>query len=412
LLTASSFEVVAGFPVSGPVPGVDAPPSGPDDPYGVLLSLMSAAPGPVAVEFSGGCDSSLVLAAGVEAARRSGRELPIPVTLRYPSLPEADETPWQELVLDALGVRDRIVITVEGDEDLLGPRAIASLAHRGLIWPPAAHAMSLVLDAVKGATLFTGHGGDEVLGPRRITPTVRLLQGLRHSRGPSRSDLGVIADAVRLQSPAFRVQQMTKAGGFEWLIVDARAAVARRLTAVEPVEPWQPSRGVVAASRTVAQRRMKATFESLGEEMDVRWRAPLLEPSFVAAVAGATPLHRFRGRSTILATHFAHVLPEKLLWRQNKAWFNRAFFGEETRSFARSWDGEGLPSFIDADWLKANWLSDLPHAGTALLLHAAFLIANGTPVDLSDALLPLRSLASVPAADEAPERGPSGRLRR
>ena len=51
--------------------------------------------GPCYVTFSGGRDSSAVLAAATALARREGHALPVPVTRVYPDLPDTDESDWQ-----------------------------------------------------------------------------------------------------------------------------------------------------------------------------------------------------------------------------------------------------------------------------------------------------------------------------
>jgi asparagine synthase (glutamine-hydrolysing) len=78
----------------------------------------------------------------------------------------------------------------------------------------------------------------------------------------------------------------------------------------------------------------------------------------------------------VLRHHFAELLPQLVLERTSKAIFNAAFFGEATRDFAAGWDGTGLSPAVDAEWLRANWLSASPHAGTQMLLQAAWLAAG------------------------------------
>src|SRR5690625_7336371 len=63
--------------------------------------------GPCFVTFSGGRDSSAVLAAATELARRDGLPDPIPVTRTSPGLPAAAEPGWQRLGIDHGGVRQR-----------------------------------------------------------------------------------------------------------------------------------------------------------------------------------------------------------------------------------------------------------------------------------------------------------------
>src|SRR5579884_3063930 len=60
--------------------------------YAALESVLVAALSrpPCAVSFSGGRDSSAVLALATDAARRHGLELPVPVTMRFPSVTAAE----------------------------------------------------------------------------------------------------------------------------------------------------------------------------------------------------------------------------------------------------------------------------------------------------------------------------------
>src|SRR5687768_3761316 len=58
------------------------------------------------VSFSGGRDSSIVLATATRVARREGLPLPLPVTNRFPLAGHTDESHWQELVVRHLGLDD------------------------------------------------------------------------------------------------------------------------------------------------------------------------------------------------------------------------------------------------------------------------------------------------------------------
>ncbi len=94
---------------------------------------------PCTVSFSGGRDSSAVLAFATYVARKHGLDEPIPLTLRFPSTPR-DESRWQELVVAHLGLREweRIEVTVE--LDVLGDLACVGLTEHGLLWPANARA--------------------------------------------------------------------------------------------------------------------------------------------------------------------------------------------------------------------------------------------------------------------------------
>src|SRR4051794_37184324 len=59
---------------------------------------------PCHVLFSGGKDSSVVLAGALALARRHGLPLPIAFTTRYAAHPRTREDEWQERVIRHLGV--------------------------------------------------------------------------------------------------------------------------------------------------------------------------------------------------------------------------------------------------------------------------------------------------------------------
>ena len=94
------------------------------------------------VAFSGGRDSSAVLAVLLHVARRDGFEEPVALTSRWPGDVAADESAWQEHVARELEVRRWEIITPGTDFDLLGPlatrtapraRAALARAHRRLL---------------------------------------------------------------------------------------------------------------------------------------------------------------------------------------------------------------------------------------------------------------------------------------
>ena len=58
---------------------------------------------PCLLSFSGGRDSSALLAAAVAVARREGLDLPVPATLVFPQSEDSNEDEWQALVLRHLG---------------------------------------------------------------------------------------------------------------------------------------------------------------------------------------------------------------------------------------------------------------------------------------------------------------------
>ena len=80
------------------------------------------------VSFSGGCDSSLVLAAAVDSARRHGLPAPVPLTVRVRGDVASDEREWQELVVRHLGLSEWIRLEVSEELDCVGDLAQSVLS--------------------------------------------------------------------------------------------------------------------------------------------------------------------------------------------------------------------------------------------------------------------------------------------
>ncbi len=91
---------------------------------------------PCCVSFSGGLDSSVILATATDLALRQGLPLPIPVTLRFPGVASAMETTWQELVVSHLRLPDWVKMDFTSELDALGPIARPALRRFGVLTPP------------------------------------------------------------------------------------------------------------------------------------------------------------------------------------------------------------------------------------------------------------------------------------
>src|SRR4051794_24581858 len=128
----------------------------------VLAALQTP---PCVVSFSGGRDSSAVLAVAAHVARREGLPLPVPVTLRFPDDPATQEDDWQELVLRHLGIDDRVTLSFTDELDVLGPYARETLRTLGPIWPANAHIHVAIAEQARGGCVLTGFGGDDLLTP-------------------------------------------------------------------------------------------------------------------------------------------------------------------------------------------------------------------------------------------------------
>ena len=335
--------------------------------------------GPCFVSFSGGRDSSAVLAVAVHVARTRGYPLPVPVVLRYPGREDTEESGWQDLVLGHLGLRDVVVHSIRRPEGYLGETARQGLARRGLLWPPALQLPDPVLDSARGGVLLTGEGGDEVLGARRITALTLLL---RLRRPPSQRLLRHAARAV--QPPPLRTiglrRRLHRADLLPWLTADGAALAADRL-ARDAAAPLRWDRETVRLLGRRAAEVFTHNYDLVAKEHDVEVEHPLVAPEFVHALARAGGFWGYAGRTDLMRRLFVDLLPDAILARTTKAHFGQVRWGPPERTFARSWDGAGLDTrLVDATRVRAEWLSDRPAGASALALQAAWLVAEGLPV--------------------------------
>ena len=347
------------------------------------------------VSFSGGRDSSLVLAAATHAARREGLPLPLPVTNRFPRAGHTDEANWQELVVGHLGLDDWMRIDHTDALDIVGPVATQALARHGLLWPFNAHFHVPLLEAAEGGTLLTGIGGDELFGSSRWARamSVALLRESPRPRDLPRLALLAAPRPLRRAAIVSRSPQDL----FPWLTAPARREFARACAADEASEPV----GVPARIRKLRGRRWAQvglrSLELLARDAGANVHHPMLAREFGATVAAAGGRLGFGDRTTALLTLFGDLLPRELLSRASKARFEGAFWACHSRELADVWDGEGIePSIVDPDALRAAWSAPEPDAHTYLLLQAAWLArresSKNGQLDLS------RVAASVHAA--------------
>src|SRR5699024_7618158 len=179
---------------------------------------------PCGIAFSGGRDSSAVLAVATHVARRDGLPEPVPITRVFADVPESEEGEWQELVIRHLGLTEWQRLHLTDELDLLGPLARPNLERYGVVWPPTVHGDIPLMEVVRGGALLDGEGGDEVLGveAHRIAGLTNFLHSPRPLRWPRvRSALGSVAPrAIRRRHIH---QQTDEAVPTPWLRRNARA---------------------------------------------------------------------------------------------------------------------------------------------------------------------------------------------
>ncbi len=330
---------------------------------------------PCMVAFSGGRDSSALLAVAVHVARREGLPLPIPLILRYTDAPGSEESEWQQLVLDHLALREHVVITVGGEHNPIGPFAAPLLRRHGVMWPPNFTPTWRMMDASRGGVLVLGEGGDEVFGRRRIAPVTALL---RSRRTPTwrllRSSLGAVAPGP------VRVKRIMRGRSMQpWLRGPAHAFVAEQVVAEQLAYSLHAGRQAWQFNDRRALRRLVDTFTALGDEIGTGYRAPLCEPGFVAAFAHSFGRWGAGDRTEVMTRLFGDFLPASVLGRASKANFRHAVLTDDIRIFAQGWNGFGVDhSMVDPEALRDNWLSERRNLAGLGLLQAAWLATTLT----------------------------------
>ncbi len=362
--------------------GADEPPYGPPDADGsadprVHLTAAIAralARQPCCVSFSGGRDSSAVLALATHLARREGLPDPTPVTLRFTGIASTDESYWQQLVIDHLRLREWEVIAVGEELDLLGEVARGTLTRHGLLWPPNAYLHVPILERAAGGTLLTGLDGDGLLGDWRWSRAQSVLRGRVRPVPRDALRIALAFGPERLRRPLMR---SPLPDAVAWLPPPIRGELVASLRADAAAEPrrWDQRVGHYARRRYL--RLDVHTFDLLGASRDVAVAHPFLDPGFLGAVARQGGPAGYGDRTTTMRALFADLLPEALISRRKKAEFGAAIWRREARAFADDWDGRGLdPELVDPGPLREAWRATSPVFGSSTLLQMAWLAAQ------------------------------------
>ncbi len=334
------------------------------------------------VTFSGGRDSSALLALTAHVAAREGLPAPIAATHDFPGDPHADEREWQRAVLDhlaGLGTPvEHVQIPSAGDFDLLGETAAAGLREHGLLWSAPVHSLTPMWRLARGGTVLTGQGGDEVVAGQRSAPLalLRRRRGRLHRVLPAAA-VALAPEAVRAAARRRRERHLPAPG---WLTPGGLA----RARATD----WAGERGrpLLFADALAAHRRDRgfalglATSGALAAAAGTVEAHPLLDARFTGALAAEGHPFGFGNRTSTMVRVFDGLLPRAVLHRSTKARFHTPTFGVAARAFAGEWSGDGLDeALVDAAALRACWLSEAPWAGTMLALQAAWLHDAGLP---------------------------------
>lgn len=323
--------------------------------------------GPCHVLFSGGRDSSGILATAVSVARRIGADLPTAVIVRHGDDEGADEKQWQELVLAHLGIRDARILEFRGEQAWLGPAATASLRDHGLLWPEAVHLHGAIYEHLSGGTVLSGEGGDMVLAARRLSPLVHMI-GARRPRAAARAARDMLRRPA-MDPERLRLWRTPRAQE----LLDAASRTWNR-------EPLGWRRGVPYAAYLSPLVMGETNFVAMAAHHALTAVNPFTQPRFVAALAREGRVKGLGDRTAVMRLLFADLLPDAVLSRQTKALFNTTRWGERESTFVRGWDGTGVDTrFVDPEELQRAWLEGRT-AGTSIFLHSAWLAAHGLPL--------------------------------
>lgn len=311
----------------------------------VLAALKSP---PCIVFFSGGRDSSVILAIAVDLARRLGLEEPIAVTNRYPGAPRSLEDDWQASVIRHLQFDRWVRIDRDGEHELLGEAAMKRIRKHGVLLP----AMWWALDwprevagqegwqtgSLRGSML-AGLGGDELF-LSSIRPIASAI--LSGRRPPIRRSHTIARDLAPRAVRARTGRTGESFGPWPWLKPEVHRRVVRSMGADLARGPvrYDGVLRVVWADRDF--RASAAAAGMVARESGAIMINPMSTPAVFAAAA-----HRYgrafpRSRGDALYEVAGDLLPVEMLYRRSKAEFKEAFFGPESRAWVYNWDGSGV----------------------------------------------------------------------
>jgi asparagine synthetase B (glutamine-hydrolysing) len=325
---------------------------------------------PCVVNFSGGRDSSAVLAVAARIARREGLPSPVPVTLRFSEASGPSEARWQEAVVRFLRLGEWVRLEVGEEIDYVGPVARRLLLRHGVLHPPVTPLFWLPLELARGGSLLTGLGGDAIAGgwlpphfaqalAGRVRPRPRDLRALAYSLAPK---------------PGRRAAMRFLLTRPPWLRQRARRAFVRLRAKELASRPVRWDRFLAWEVGQRGSRAFEATLSILAADVDAVVAHPFHDRRFVAALAGAGGARGIGDRTTVMRALFSGDLPDDVLARWDKSHFAFAYFRGHTREFARRWEGGGVDAnLVDPEVLRSAWLLKIVDARSALALQAAWL---------------------------------------
>ncbi|MSW52653.1 MAG: hypothetical protein F2817_17415 [Actinobacteria bacterium] len=375
-------EIAYGFPIGMSDSSIqeNSPPMrrGPSDhPIQVLdtILLNALTKSPCVITFSGGRDSSLLLARAAMVAKKHGLPGPVALTHRYPAEDvDAQETVWQHRVVDHLRLLDLpvewIINDVTTEFDILGKPLTDLLTMNGRpFFPPASGASLFDYQFAAGGSLVTGEFGDELFANSRSYRFRRSISELKYSGRTS------MRRVVRPLFPSMRsigAEEIAMLTGITWLTEDAlHGLFASVKQAADDDFGWKSE--VRRKLKTRAVQVSLETRDRIAGLFDCIPVDPFLDFQFIDSWFGHIDYFGI-SRSQSMRLLSDGMLPDSVIDRESKAFFNRSRFGEDTKSFAAKWDGAGIESpDVDVSRLRDAWMQNLVTLQSAMLLQQAWL---------------------------------------
>lgn len=331
---------------------------------------------PCLVSFSGGRDSSVVLAAATALARREQLPLPIPITYRFAAAPGSHERDWQERVIAHLGLTEWERLDLGSELDAIGPVAQDVLRCHGPLWPFNTHFHEPLLRRAAGGSLLTGVGGDEIFG-RGVWADARAVLGGRRRPRPRHVRtvaLPLVPMAVRRRRLAQRHEVR-----WPWLHPEVDAVANQALADWRAGTPLLWHREIDWWWRSRFRTVLAASLQTLASAADAQLVQPFLDATSVGAIVARYGARGPADRSSAMRDLFGDVLTDDVLARRGKAHLSEAFASDHTRAFAASWTGDGVDrSLVDVEQLALTWRAEIPDPRSLQLLQSAWLHTQAT----------------------------------
>jgi asparagine synthase (glutamine-hydrolysing) len=333
---------------------------------------------PCLVSFSGGRDSSAVLALATHVARREGLDGPIPATNCFPEVSSSDELEWQERVVRHLGLDDWERVFLTDELDSVGPIAQETLRRHGPLWPFNAYFHVPLLRRAAGGSLLTGVGGDEAFATSQWARVRLLSRGAVRPRLRDALSVALALAPKPLKIPFIRRRRIP-ANAFPWLQQGAQRAAEKAAAEEAAAEPLRWRRAIEWKRRLRHMEVSLESLQSLAAAEDVAIAHPLSDRRLWAALAELPGQERFQSRTEAMRRYFGDLLPEPILVRSTKASFDEVFWNRHSRAFAQSWNGGGVdPGTVNVEALRREWASPAPNPRSFLQAQVAWLNSSSS----------------------------------